>query len=56
MDIYTEIEKLEGVLDDLLLKKNKSLEDEDRIKDLNLTISELMKEAYFKDDDDRQTP
>ena len=49
MDIYTEIEKLEGVLDDLLLKKNKSLEDEDRIKDLNLTIRELEKELYHSE-------
>lgn len=47
MDIYTEIEKLEGVLDTLLLKKDKTLEEEDRIKDLKLTIDELMKEAYF---------
>lgn len=49
MELIDEITKLEEVLDTLLLKEPKTLEDLDRIADLKLTIRELEKELYHSE-------
>lgn len=46
-NLIAEIEKLEEVLHELILKKEKSFEEEDRIENLQIAIEELSKTVYF---------